>query len=85
MNPCIATIFMRNIDPAMLEMQKKVVEKFNKSKIMQYPILTDAPPGYTMDKLVDMLEERKHDAIMFLDVDALPLSDYAIDYFFDMA
>lgn len=85
MNPCIATIFMKNIDPAILEHQKKVVEKFNKSNIAYYPVLTEAPPGYTMDKLVDMLEERGHDAIMFLDVDALPLNDKALDYFFEQA
>lgn len=85
MNPCIATIFMKNIDPVILEHQKKVLEKFNKSNISHYPVLTDAPPGYTMDKLVDMLEERQHDAIMFLDVDALPLNNSAVDYFFEQA
>ena len=85
MNPCIATIFMKNIDPAILESQKKVLEKYNKSKIVHYPILTDAPPGYTMDKLIDMLEQREHDAIMFLDIDALPLSENALDYFFEQA
>jgi len=85
MNPCIATIFMKNIDPAILESQKKVLEKYNKSNIAHYPILTDAPPGYTMDKLIDMLEQREHDAIMFLDIDALPLSENALDYFFEQA
>jgi hypothetical protein len=85
MNPCIATIFMKNIDPVILEHQKKVLEKFNKSNIAHYPVLTDAPPGYTMDKLIDMLEERGHDAIMFLDIDALPLNDKALDYLFEQA
>jgi hypothetical protein len=85
MNPCIATIFMKNIDPVILENQKKVLEKFNKSNIAHYPVLTDAPPGYTMDKLIDMLEERGHDAIMFLDIDALPLNDKALDYLFEQA
>ena len=85
MNPCIATIFMKNIDPVILENQKKVLEKFNKSNISHYPVLTDAPPGYTMDKLIDMLGERGHDAIMFLDIDALPLNDKALDYLFEQA
>ena len=76
---------MKNIDPVILENQKKVLEKFNKSKVPHYPVLTEAPPGYTMDKLVDLLEQKGHDAIMFLDVDALPLNDYAIDYFFTQA
>jgi hypothetical protein len=85
MKPCIVTIFMRNIDPKVLQAQQKVVEKFNKSKIPYYPILTDASPGYTMDKLIDMLKERGHDAIMFLDVDCVPLNDSALDYLFEQA
>ena len=84
-NPCIVSIFMRNIDQQLVALQQQVVKKFNKSNVAHYPVLTDAPPGYTMDKLVDMLEERGHDAIMFLDIDAVPLSDTAIDYFFEQA
>jgi len=82
-NPCIASIFMRNIEERIVMLQQQVVKKFNKSNIAHYPVLTEANPGYTMDKLVDMLEERGHDAIMFLDVDALPLNDKALDYFFE--
>lgn len=84
-NPCIATIFMRNISENVVGAQQAVVAKYNKSKITHYPILTEANPGYTMDKLVDMLEKRGHDAIMFLDVDCLPLNDNALDYFFEQA
>lgn len=84
-NPCIATLFMSNIDEKMVKMQRLVVEKYNKSKIVHYPVLTGADPGTTMTKLVPMLEERGHDAIMFLDVDALPLTDNALDYFFEQA
>jgi len=83
--PCIASIFMKNIDAKILELQKKVVEKYNLSKIPHYHIYTEAPPGYTMDKLVDMLEEKKHDAIMFLDIDCLPLENNALNYFFENA
>ncbi len=84
-NPCIASLFMKNLDPKIVQLQKLVVEKYNKSKVTHYAILTDAPPGYTMDKLIDMLEERGHDAIMFLDIDCVPLNDLAIDYFFEQA
>ena len=84
-NPCIATIFMENVNRKMVELQTQVVKKFNKSNVMHYPVLTQAQPGYTMDKLVDMLEKRGHDAIMFLDVDALPLTDNTLDYFFEQA
>ena len=84
-NPCIASIFMKNIDMHAVEQHKKVVEKFNKSKIMHYPVLTEANPGFTMDKLIDMLNARGHDAIMFLDIDCVPLNSDALDYFFDQA
>ena len=84
-NPCIATIFMSNIDEKMVNMQRLVVAKYNKSGIVHYPVLTGADPGTTMDKLVPMLEQRGHDAVMFLDVDALPLTDAALDYFFQQA
>ena len=85
MNPCIATIFMNNIDKNLLTLQYRVVEKYNKSKIKHYQVYTEANPGYTMDKLVDMLEKKEHDAIMFLDVDALPLNENSLDYFFEQA
>ena len=85
MKPCIASIFMKNVAPEIISAQKKVVEKYNKSNVTHYQVYTEVNPGYTMDKLVDMLEEKGHDAIMFLDIDALPLSDNAIDYFFQQA
>lgn len=85
MKPCIATIFMRNIDPAMIQLQQQVVKKYNKSNIPQYPILSEAPHGYTMEKLMAMLETREHNVVMFLDVDCVPLNDTALDYFFEKA
>lgn len=84
-SPCIASIFMENIDKKSVELQVQIVKKFNKSNITHYPVFTQAAPGYTMDKLVNMLENKGHDAIMFLDIDALPLNDSAIDYFFEQA
>jgi len=84
-NPCIATIFMSNIDQRMVVAQRKIVEKYNVSKIPHYSVLTDGQPGPTMEKLVGMLEEKGHDGIMFLDVDCVPLSDVALDYFFEQA
>lgn len=85
MKPCIATIFMKNIDESMVVLQRKVVAKYNKSNIPHYAVLTGSDPGSTMDHLVDKLEQMGHDAIMFLDVDALPLTDNALDYFFKQA
>lgn len=84
-NPCIASIFMQNIDQRMVKLQREVVAKYNVSKIPHYSVLTDAQPGITMDKLVDMLNDKGHDCIMFLDVDCVPLNDVALDYFFEQA
>jgi hypothetical protein len=85
MNPCIASIFMGNIDEKTVRLQQQVVNKFNTSHIAHYPVLSQANPGYTMDKLVDMLEKKGHDAIMFLDIDCVPLNDSALEYFFKQA
>ena len=85
MKPCIASIFMKNIDPKIVQLQQEVVKKYNKSNIPHYPVLSEAPPGYTMDKLVTMLEAKEHNVIMFLDIDCVPLNDNALDYFFDQA
>lgn len=82
-SPCIASIFMRNIAEQTVSLQQQVVKKFNKSNIAHYPVLTEANPGYTMDKLVDMLEKKGHDAIMFLDIDCVPVNNIALDYFFE--
>lgn len=84
-SPCIASIFMKNIAEQTVVLQQQVVKKFNKSNIAHYPVLTEANPGYTMDKLVDMLEKRGHDAIMFLDIDCVPVAEDALDYFFEQA
>lgn len=83
-NPCIASIFMGNINPKTVQRQKEVVAKFNKTKIPHYQVLTEVNPGFTMDKLVDMLENKGHDAIMFLDIDCVPLNENSLSYMFDL-
>ena len=85
MNPAIISFFMRNINPEAVRLQMAVVSKFNKSSVKHYPILTDHNPGYSMDLGVEAMRKAGHDAIMYLDVDALPLNDSAIDYFFEQA
>lgn len=76
---------MRNITADAVQHQKKVVDKFNKSNITFYQVLTDVSHGYTMTKLVEMLEKKGHDAILFLDIDCVPVNDYALDYVFKQA
>ena len=84
-NPCIATIYMNNINQDMVKKQREVVAKYNVSKIHHYSVLSDQQPGPTMDKVIEILTAREHDAVMFLDVDCVPLNDTAIDYFFEQA
>jgi hypothetical protein len=76
---------MGNIDKKIVDLQKQVVAKYNVSKISHYHVYTEASPGHTMDKLVDILEKKGHDAIMFLDIDCLPLENNALNYFFERA
>ncbi len=83
--PCIASIFMRNIDQKTVELQRSVVNKFNKSNIQFYHLLTDGSHGATMTQVIPMLKERGHDAIMFLDIDCVPVNYTAIDYMFNAA
>jgi hypothetical protein len=84
-NPCIISTFMNNIDRRMVEKQRDIVLKYNKSRIPHIPILTNTNPGHTLDILIPEMEKRGFDAIMFLDVDCVPLNDSAIDYFFEQA
>lgn len=84
-NPCIVSIFMKNIDANIVNLQKQVVAKYNKSNVPFLQVLTDGSHAQTMAKIVELLEKNKYDAILFLDIDAVPLSEDAIDYFFEQA
>lgn len=85
-SPCIASIYMNNISSEVVDAQKKVVSQFNPSGVPHYSVLTQKNPGDTLDALIKILfEDKKHDAIMFLDIDCVPLNSDAIDYMFDSA
>lgn len=83
--PCILSIFMQNIDKKTLELQKRVVQKFNKKDITHIQVLTDGEHGLTMNKLLELMEKNQFDAVMFLDIDCVPLNDNAFDYMFTKA
>lgn len=90
MNPCIASIFMNNIEQKIISVHQQVVKKFNKSNILHYTVLNPGPltavsHAQAMDKLVEMLEERGHDAIMFLEIDCVPLNENILDFMFTKA
>jgi hypothetical protein len=91
MNPCIVSFFMSNIDPKTVELQRKVVAKYNRSGVRHYQIQVDMPHGVAMDYFwalcgspVEAFEDKiaqqvNHDAVLFLDIDAFPVVDRAID------
>jgi hypothetical protein len=84
---------MGNIDPEMVELQKKVVDKFNKNKYPFYSVQTNfgLPPwiehGYAMTHFMQQNKvlSNPHDLVLFLDIDCIPLSEKAIDYFIEQA
>lgn len=87
MKTCIVSIFMPNIDPAIVEAQSKVVEKYNKSKIphlrVQFPMPSVDNQGAEIDTFMQANKERdelKFDNIILLDIDCIPLNDKILDY-----
>lgn len=82
---------MSNIDKKTVDSHKLVLDKFNKSKVFYYQVFEPDPNvghelhGLVLDKLVLMMRQRGHDAIMFLDIDCIPLNDFSIDYYFEQA
>jgi len=91
-NACIVSFFMNNIDRKSVELQHKVVEKFNVRKYPHYSILTDLRHGASMDLFwqmngIDMPmfkghnvpKKFDHDVIIFLDIDAVPVNEAALD------
>jgi len=94
----IFSFFMSNIPQEAVVTQRKVVDKFNVSKYPFYQMHTQMRHGFTIDGTwhlngIDIRPEfvRKipkkfdFDVIMFLDIDALPLNDKAIDLYVQQA
>lgn len=101
-NPCIVSIFRKNVDMKTVGLQKSVVEKFNPKGIKHYQFQLELPHGVAIDyfwtqngvavdKFVEATGGRDvprgsaHDAVLILDIDAIPLSARAIDKFFEAA
>lgn len=98
MKACIASYFMPNIDKRTVELQKKVVEKFNRSKLPHLVIQGEIPHGLFMDYVwtmngdnVKTLEGQSinkqldFDVILFLDIDCIPVHEEAIDLYLTKA
>jgi len=84
-NPCIVSLFMNNIDQKTVQLQRQVIDKFNKSGHQFYHVLTDSTHGASMNKAIEAIHDRKHDAVLFLDIDCVPVNYTAIDYMFNRA
>jgi len=99
-SPCIITYFMENISHKTPEYQKKVIDKYNKSGIPVYQIKGDIRHGdfinvfWAMNGVVLGEAERSitntdqkfdHDVVLMLDIDCIPLSVDAIDYYLEEA
>lgn len=93
-NACIVSYYMDNVNQKTLEMQSKVTQKFNKSEYQHYYIKGDVRPGAFMDffwgmngvevhtmKGADIKQTLDFDVVLFLDIDAVPLNDKAIDLY----
>lgn len=91
-NAAIVSYYMDNINPKTVELQGKVVEKYNVSQYPHYRIRADLRPGAAMDYVwclngvkagvyAEAQIEKKidHDVLVFLDIDAVPLSEEALD------
>lgn len=95
MKACIASYFMPNIDQKTVELQKKVVEKFNPLKLQHLVIKGEIPHGMFMDyvwslngQAVSTLKIEKQldfDVVLFLDIDCLPVSANAIELYLTTA
>jgi hypothetical protein len=92
MNPCIVSFFMNNISGKTVGLQRSVVEKLNRSHVKHYQIHIDMPHSVAIDyfwtlngcpvgafKDANFEQKFDHDAILFLDIDCIPMCERAID------
>ena len=97
MKACIASYYMPNINGHTVQLQKKVVEKFNRAKFPHIVMMGQIPHGQFMDYIwalngapTKSLEgkvnkELDFDIVLFLDIDCIPLSEHAIEYYVEKA
>lgn len=85
---------MSNISPKTVELQKSVVEKYNKNKYPHYIMQTNAPHGVSIDYFwsingvptgpfldKNLEQQADHDVVVILDIDAVPLHEDALEYY----
>jgi len=94
MNACIVSYFMPNINMKTVELQQKVVDKFNITKLPHFSMKGEIPhglfidyfwgingaPGKTIEN-ANVKQQLDFDYVIILDIDCIPVSDFAFDYF----
>jgi len=74
MKPIIVSLYMKNINPDVRIYQRKVIEKF-RGTIPFYQMETRFTHGDSMEKIMQsILLDTDYDLVIFLDIDAIPLS-----------
>ncbi len=97
---CIVSFYMSNIDTKIVEAQKAIVAKFNKRNYPHYQVLTNTSHGHSMDLFwglnglvvkgaegawSNVTQQIRHQIVFFLDIDCVPLNDFAIDAYVEGA
>lgn len=98
MKACIASYFMPNIHPKTVDLQRAVVKKFNSLNLQHIVIRGEIPHGMFMDyvwslngqtvstiKDQNIQKQLDFDAILFLDIDCLPVNPNAIEIYLTRA
>lgn len=98
MRACIASYYMGNIEEKTVKLQNEVVKKYNKSNIPHYCMKGQMRHGHFIDFFWKMngvntrgMDEVAvpdnlkidYDVVVFIDIDAIPLHEEAIDYLID--
>lgn len=90
MKKCIFTYSNFQINPQVIDYQKRVLDKFNIFEDVEHEHLTyNAPdPEVTPDQVIDfalqsLFYEKNYTNVLILDIDCIPLSSFAIDYTFN--
>jgi hypothetical protein len=79
MKPIILSPYMANVNPAVKQAQLRVMNKLC-TEIPFHQVLTTKRHGETLDNLARSCIAKGYDTVMFMDIDAIPLSSYAIEY-----
>ena len=79
MKPIILSPYMANVNPAVKEAQFRVMNKLC-TEIPFVQVLTTKSHGETLTNLAQSCMQKGYDTVMFMDIDAIPLSTSAIEF-----